>query len=93
MNIFISKKARDELYLHSLYKRKYSIQCAMQFFKDFNSKIQSLYLFPYMYPKISKNSFYRKILFNKKYIIIYFINGNSIYIDSIINCKQNNINF
>ena len=93
MKIFISNKARDDLYLISIYKRRYSISNSQQFLEDFNSAIQSLYLFPYMYPKISKNNSYRKILFSKNYLIIYFIDNNVIYIDSIVNCRQNYIEF
>lgn len=91
MKILISNEARDQLYLHSFYKSKYSKLSSLKFLKDFNSSIQTLLLFPYMYPKISTKSPYRKILFNKKYLIIYFIENNNIYIDSIINCKQNYI--
>lgn len=91
MKILISNKAKLDLYLHSFYKSKYSKASAHKFFKDFNSSIQSLLLFPYMYPKISTNNPYRKILFNKKYLIIYFIENGNVYIDSIINCKQNYI--
>lgn len=93
MKIFISNKAREQLYLHSFYKSKYSKSSSLKFLKYFNSSIQTLLLFPYMYPKISKNSSYRKILFSKKYIIIYFIENESIYIDSIKNCKQNYIEY
>ena len=93
MKIFISNKARDDLYLISIYKRRYSISNSHKFLEDFNSAIQSLYLFPYMYSKISINSSYRKILFNKNYLIIYFIDNNVIYIDSIINCRQNYIEY
>lgn len=89
MKICISNKARDELYLHSLYKRKYSMLSSQKFFQDFNSSIKLLSNFPYMYPKIHSNSDYRKVLFNKNFLIVYLINNNTIFIDSIINCKQN----
>ena len=88
MKIFISKNARDNLYLYLFYKRKYSPHSAKEFFKDFNSKIQSLSLFPYMYPKLLSDNSYRKILFNKKYIILYTIYNNNIYIDSVLYCGQ-----
>ncbi len=93
MNIFISDKAKLELYSHSFYKRKYSKSAYKKFLEDFDSSIQSLLIFPYMYPKVSKNSSYRKILFNKKYKILYSIKNDCIYIDSIINCKQNYIKY
>lgn len=93
MKILISNKAKLDLYLHSFYKRKYSKSSSKKFFEDFNSSIQSLSLFPYMYPKISANNSYRKVLFNKKYLIIYLIENDIIYIDSIINCKQNYLEY
>lgn len=93
MRILISRNAKTDLYLHHIYKQKYSREAARKFFEDFNSSIQSLYLFPYMYPKISNNSIYRKILFNKKYLILYTIDNNIIYIDSILNSKQNYIKY
>ena len=93
MKILISKNAKDDLYFYYYYKQKYSKSAAKKFFEDFNSSIQSLLLFPYMFPKFSTNSSHRKILFNKKYLIIYFIEKDNIFIDSIINCKQNYIDY
>lgn len=93
MKIFISNKAKYELYLHSFYKSKYNKQTAEKFLNDFNSSIQSLVSFPYMYPKLSFNNSYRKLIFNKKYVIIYTIENDIIYIDSVVNCKQNYITF
>lgn len=93
MKILISKNAKDDLYFYYYYKQKYSKSAAKKFFEDFNSSIQSLLLFPYMFPKLSTNNSYRKILFNKKYLIIYFIEEGNIFIDSIINCKQNYIDY
>ena len=93
MKILFSNKAKLDLYLHSFYKCKYSKASSEKFFEDFNSSIQSLLLFPYMYPKISTDSLYIKILFNKKYLIIYLIENDNIYIDSIVNCKQNYLEY
>lgn len=91
--ILISKNAKTDLYLHHFYKQKYSALAAEKFFKDFNSAINSLSLFPYMYPKISDNNSYRKVLFNKRYLMIYLIENDIVYIDSIINCKQNYLEY
>lgn len=41
-----------------------------------------------MYPKLLSDNSYRKILFNKKYIILYTIDNNNIYIDSVLYCGQ-----
>ena len=89
MLIHISEKAKNDLLFYSSYKRKFSKSNSQKFLNDFNSSIELLKLFPYMYPKAYFNSNYRKILFNKKYLILYLIENNTIYIDSIVNCKQN----
>ena len=89
MLINISEKARDDLLFYSSYKRKFSKSNSKKFLINFNSSIKLLKLFPYMYPKITSNSEYRKILFNKNFLIIYLIDNDVIYIDSIVNCKQN----
>lgn len=92
MLIHISKKARDDLLFYSSYKRKFGKKTSEKFLIDFNSSIKLLKLFPYMYPKINFDSDYRKILFNKNFLIAYLINEDTIFIDSIINCKQNYLN-
>ena len=38
--------------------------------------------------EIIKNSQYRKLIINKKYLVIYFINQETIYIDYIFDCRR-----
>ena len=89
MLIHISEQAKNDLLFYSIYKRKFSKLNSENFLNSFNSAINLLKTFPYMYPKINSNSKYRKILFDKNFLIIYIINDNMIFIDSIVNCKQN----
>jgi len=32
---------------------------------------------------------YRKLLFQKRYLLIYQIKGNKVYVDYVIDCRQN----
>lgn len=91
--ILISRDAKANLNSLYFYKQNYSKITAKKFYNDFNSVIQFLSLFPYMYPKLSKNTIYRKAIFNRKYIILYTVDNETVYIDSIFNAKQNYINF
>lgn len=54
-------------------------------------KLAYLKIFPKMYPKLSEKSIYRKIII-KKYIILYFIINNTIYINDIIHQKSKILN-
>lgn len=38
--------------------------------------------------EIIKNCQYRKLIINKKYLVIYFINQETIYIDYIFDCRR-----
>lgn len=38
--------------------------------------------------EIIKNCQYRKLIINKKYLVIYFINQGTIYIDYIFDCRR-----
>ena len=38
--------------------------------------------------EIIKNCQYRRLIINKKYLVIYFINQETIYIDYIFDCRR-----
>ena len=60
--------------------------------KEFNEAAQSLQRFPYRYPAIRSAEFvtdkYRKMVFNKRYILIYQIKGETVYIEYVIDGRQ-----
>ena len=92
MLIHISEKARSDLLFYTAYKRRFSKSSSQKFLNNFYSSIELLKMFPYMHSKIDSDFDYRKVLFNKNFLIVYLINNKTILIDSIINCKKNYTN-
>ena len=76
--------------------KKYSViisDAALRFSDEILDKIESLEANPIRYPAYD-NDFvpenrYRKMTVNKRYMVLYEISGDSVFVDYIIDCRQN----
>jgi len=76
--------------------KKYSViisDAALRFSDEILDKIESLETNPIRYPSYD-NDFvpenrYRKMTVNKRYMVLYEISGDSVFVDYIIDCRQN----
>ncbi len=90
--VVVSKRAAHQLVNQSAFVARLDERLAHSLVKEFNEAAQSLQRFPYRHPAIRSAEFvtdkYRKMVFNKRYILIYQIKGEMVYIEYVIDGRQ-----
>lgn len=90
--VIISSSAADMLIYHSRFIANVSEKAAMQFIEEFNKKTKSLEKFPernpYIIDSLIPEGKYRKIVIFKRYLLIYQIKGENVYVDALVDCRQ-----
>ncbi|MDD4089299.1 MAG: type II toxin-antitoxin system RelE/ParE family toxin [Tissierellia bacterium] len=88
----ITSEATDMLISHSRFIANVSEKAAMQFVKEFYNKTNSLEIFPERNPLIFDPMIpegkYRKLVIFKRYLIIYQIKDEYVYVDALLDCRQ-----
>lgn len=90
--VVVSKKATQMLVSHAAFLAKVSPQAAERLTTEFEKTANSLSLMPQRCPwltgePIPKNV-YRFILFEKRYMLIFQISDDTVFIDYVIDCRQ-----
>jgi plasmid stabilization system protein ParE len=90
--VIISQKAADMLISHSRFIANVSEKATIQFINEFNEKAKSLENFPernpyIIYPMIPEGK-YRKLVIVRKYLLIYQIKDENVFVDAILDCRQ-----
>ena len=89
----ITSEATDMLISHSRFIANVSEKAAMQFIEEFNKKASTLEKFPernpYIIAPLIPEGKYRKLVFLKRYLLIYQIKGENVYVDALLDCRQN----
>lgn len=67
-------------------------KAAMQFIKEFNQKAKSLEQFPernpYVIDPMIQEGKYHKIVIMKRYLLVYQIKDENVYVDALLDCRQ-----
>jgi hypothetical protein len=91
--VIISDEATQMLVSHSRFLAQVSEQATLNLITEFNEKAKSLERFPERNPLLSDPSLpinkYRKLLIYKRYLLIYQIKGSTVYVDAVVDCRQN----
>lgn len=90
--VIITSKAADMLISHSRFIANVSEEAAMKFINEFNEKAKSLERFPernpyFMDPMIQEGK-YHKLIILKRYLLIYQIRDENVYVDALLDCRQ-----
>ncbi|MEX2462403.1 MAG: type II toxin-antitoxin system RelE/ParE family toxin [Paenibacillaceae bacterium] len=90
--VSISDKASEMLVSHARFLANVSEEAAKNLIEDFKLSARSLEIFPDRNPWLSDSAMplnkYRKLLFRKRFLLIYLIKQDSIYIEYIVDCRQ-----
>lgn len=93
--IYITNDAKKMLNKHITSLSKMSISAAIKLKNNIKDHFVILKYFPKigrkLYAKKQLPIQYRKLVVNKKHILIYYISKSNIYIDAILDSRQNNI--
>jgi plasmid stabilization system protein ParE len=70
----------------------WSETAALQLIAEFNEKAKSLEQFPERNPWLSDPLVpageYRKLLMAKRYLLLYQVKGDNVYVDAVVDCRQ-----
>jgi plasmid stabilization system protein ParE len=88
----ISERASEMLVYHSRFLANVNETAAKRLIIQFEFQAKSLRSKPERFPWLSHPILpehkYRKLLFEKRYLLIYQIKGNTVYIDAMVDCRQ-----
>jgi plasmid stabilization system protein ParE len=90
--VIISERAGEMLVQHTRFLAQVSPQAADKLRLDFIEAAKSLQEFPERGPWLVDPALpitvYRKLLMDKRYLLIYKIKDNTVYIDYMLDCRQ-----
>jgi len=96
-NVILSRRADRMLIMHTEFLTQASIAAAIKLLNDFKKAINYLSDNPFQYPYADELDVsgippetYRKCIFDKRYKALYLIEGDDVYIDAVIDCRQEN---
>ena len=91
-NVVISEQASEMLISHSRFLAEVSEEAARNLVDDFRTAIKSLENFPdrnaWLYDAALPNNKYRKLLFGKRYLLIYQTRNSNVLVDYVLDCRQ-----
>ena len=98
-NIILARHAERMLLSHTKFLTKVSPSAAKRLLEDFRKVINSLANNPFQFPiadtldvpNIPPET-YRKCLFDGRYKTLFLVEDDNVYIDAVIDCRQENNN-
>ncbi len=90
--VIISDEAAQMLVSHSRFLAQVSEKAALDLVAEFSAKAKALEEFPERNPRLTDPYIaagkYRKLLMGKRYLLIYQIKGETVYVDYVVDCRQ-----
>ena len=90
--VIVSKRAAQQLVEHAVFMARLEERLARQLAADFWKAADSLQSFPYRNPILRSSVFvtekYRKMVFSKWYLLIYQIKGERVFVEYVIDGRQ-----
>ena len=90
--VIVSKRAAQQLVEHAVFMARLEERLARQLAADFWKAADSLQSFPYRNPILRSSVFvtekYRKMVFGKWYLLIYQIKGERVFVEYVIDGRQ-----
>lgn len=90
--VIVSDEAAQMLVSHARFLAQVSETAAQQLISEFGEKAKSLEDFPERNPWLSDPLVppgkYRKLLMAKRYLLIYQVKGDAVYVDAVVDCRQ-----
>jgi len=91
--VIVSDRAADMLLEHLRFIAQASIEAADRLRMEIIEAVKSLEQFPDRNPWLSDPALpvnkYRKMVINKRYLIIYQIRGDLVFVEYVLDCRQN----
>ncbi|MGI6487281.1 MAG: type II toxin-antitoxin system RelE/ParE family toxin [Syntrophomonadaceae bacterium] len=90
--VIISDEAAQMLVSHARFLAQVSETAALSLIAEFDEKAESLEQFPERNPWLSDPLIpagkYRKLLIARRYLLVYQVKGDNVYVDAVVDCRQ-----
>ena len=91
-SVIISDEAVQMLISHARFLARVSEVAALRLVDEFNEKTKSLEEFPERNPwfddPLIPGRKYRKLLMAKRYLLVYQVKADTVYVDAVVDCRQ-----
>ena len=91
--VYLSPKAKDMLDNHIYFLAHLSTDAAVKLKDAFIKELRSLETMPLRFPVLEseyvKSGKYRRMLVDKRYLVIYQVKDSGIFVDYIVDCREN----
>lgn len=95
-SVIVSRSADEMLIRHARFLARVSIPAAKRMVGEFQSLLDALENNPLQFPTDDDYNLppgvYRKALFCKWYKALFSVEGTSVYLDAVLDCRQDNSN-
>ncbi|MFA4885130.1 MAG: type II toxin-antitoxin system RelE/ParE family toxin [Desulfotomaculaceae bacterium] len=90
--VIVSDRAKDMLVQHVRFVAQINLQAANKLRAEIIEAVKSLESFPernsWLSDPVLLENKYRKMIISRRYLLIYQIKGNVVFIDYILDCRQ-----
>ncbi|MEA4926966.1 MAG: type II toxin-antitoxin system RelE/ParE family toxin [Syntrophomonadaceae bacterium] len=90
--VLISDEAAQMLVFHARFLAQVSETAALSLIAEFNEKTKSLEQFaernPWLSDPLVPAGKYRKLLMAQRYLLVYQVKGDRVYVDAVVDCRQ-----
>lgn len=95
--VIVSERTDRMMARHVRFLAKVSQSAAVRFADEFEAVLNELESNPYQFPLETDGNLpegkYRKALFGKRYKALFTIEDGAVYLDAVLDCRQDNARF
>lgn len=92
--VTVSKRADAMLVRHTRFLANVSVPAAKELTKDFSKVLDALEDNPFQFPFETEYDLppgqFHKALFYKRYKALFYVEGETVYLDAVLDCRQDN---
>ena len=91
--VIVSSQAQQMLASHIAFLARVSIKAARRLRDEYAGVLDDLEENPYMFPPAEEPNLpdeYRKALFGKRYQAVFCVDGQTVYLDAVLDCRKDN---
>ena len=92
--IVFARRVEQMALRHTEFLSRVSIPAAKAFYKEFEDVLRRMKENPYQFPQEDDLNLpegqYRKALFAKRYKALFMVDGETIYLDAVVDCRMDN---
>lgn len=91
--VIVSRRVDSMLLKHISFLAKVSLPAARRFRNDYSTVLKRISDNPFQFPIEADlnlpEGIYRKALFSKRYKAIFWVEKSTVYLDAVVDCRQN----